>query len=86
MPFSGLKFENLENEILVWVRNWELKTLILGFTSLIFFFHLMSIPIPESTNSVYPIIIFFMRLIFWIEFKIDEKMTIAYFFLDFFRF
>ena len=25
-PFSGLKFENLENEISVVVRNWELKT------------------------------------------------------------
>jgi hypothetical protein len=29
-PFPGLKFENLENEISVCVRNWELKTLILG--------------------------------------------------------
>jgi hypothetical protein len=36
-PFSGLKFENLENEISGRVRNWELetrnpglKTLILG--------------------------------------------------------
>ena len=28
-PFSGLKFENLENEISVCVRNWELKTWVL---------------------------------------------------------
>ena len=27
--FLGLKFGNLENEISVWVRNWELKTQIL---------------------------------------------------------
>jgi hypothetical protein len=28
-PFPGLKFENLENEISVCVRNWELKTWVL---------------------------------------------------------
>ena len=27
--FSGLKFGNLENEISVWVSNWELKTQVL---------------------------------------------------------
>jgi hypothetical protein len=26
MAVLGLKFGNQENEILVWVRNWELKT------------------------------------------------------------
>ena len=31
-PFSGLKFESLENEISVSVRNWELKTWVLKST------------------------------------------------------
>ena len=29
-PFSVFKFRNLENELSVWVRSWELKTRVLN--------------------------------------------------------